>query len=205
MDRAFLVPVLQWLRAQWSRGPLLRRPTEEEFYSCASTIFSWFPSNSMDKQSWRVPYPTGGIHASDPSVRCKSCHCKGFPPSILQMFSLLIANVCPALPSLPERGSLRLLALFGTLAILFLILSLFRAQKSECRSHIWWIGVTCITSVATFALGFQSLWFHRLAALVTTAVMLRNSWVFAGVLRTLHILALVTWVAAILAARIIFS
>lgn len=121
-------------------------------------------------------------------------------------------DVVRNIPSLPDEGPLRVLALGGSIALLAFLAStlvlVVRSRRRAARfesSPTVWAAATFGVSLISFALGRLAPALHPIASAATFVLATRNTVRFSGAPRVLQAVGLTAWVIAIVAARALFG
>jgi hypothetical protein len=108
-------------------------------------------------------------------------------------------------PSLPQDGPLRTLAIAGTLAILgFLAVAVLEASARRFVAAAW-AAAPLVLAAITVLLGRRSGALHIAFAIVTLGVTFASLKRLRPVLRAVEVAAALSWIVALFAARALFQ
>lgn len=114
-------------------------------------------------------------------------------------------GVLAALPSFPDPGPLRLLAMSGTLSLVAFSATLIVIAKNGPRSEIKWTLVPLLLGAITVGFAGRAPEIHQWIAFVTVAVALRNTIALQRWARWMQALGAASWFTSIVCARLLFG
>ena len=114
-------------------------------------------------------------------------------------------GVLAALPSFPDPGPLRLLAMSGTLSLVVFSATLIIVAKRGPYSEIKWTIVPLLLGAITVGFGGAAPQVHQWIAFVTVAVAIRNTLTLKGWARWLQALGALSWFTSIVCAHLLFG
>ncbi|MGB0590735.1 MAG: hypothetical protein ACPGU1_13735 [Myxococcota bacterium] len=106
------------------------------------------------------------------------------------------------MPSLPEAGPIRLIAILGTLAMLAWLVCAVISARRKRRDEAWWSLLVLGCSVLTMIAGRLDGTVHGVVQLLTVGIAARNARAFLGLPRWLTIVGILAWMtSAVIAMR----
>lgn len=101
-----------------------------------------------------------------------------------------------SIPSLPDAGPLRLIAVFGSVAIAAWLVSALVSWRAKARTDALWAVAVLVLVGATMIAGRLDAGVHGFVQLLTVAVAARNVTVFRGPPRWLTLAGVVAWLVS---------
>lgn len=106
------------------------------------------------------------------------------------------------MPSLPEAGPIRLIAILGTLAMLAWLVCAVISARRKRADEAWWSLLVLACSVLTMIAGRLDGAVHAVVQLLTVGIAARNARSFFGLPRWLTIAGILAWMtSAVIAMR----
>ncbi len=104
------------------------------------------------------------------------------------------------MPSLPEPGPIRLIAVTGSVALVSWLLStVVLARASQRKDALWSLAILVLAGLTMIA-GRLDTALHTVVQLLTLAVAMRNATSFRGAPRWLVIVGIVAWLSSAIVA-----
>lgn len=98
-----------------------------------------------------------------------------------------------SIPSLPQAGPVRLIAILGSVAIVSWLISTVLLARSKRRAETLWSLAILVLAGLTMIAGRLDAALHGVAQLLTVAVAARNVTALRGAPRWLTLLGVVAW------------
>ena len=100
------------------------------------------------------------------------------------------------MPSLPEAGPIRLIAVLGTLAMLAWLVSAVVSARRKRRAEALWSVSVLVCAGLTMIAGRVDGSLHAIVQMLTVGVALRNATSFSGAPRWLTVIGILAWMSS---------